>query len=107
MMLRQVRSIGLATVYRSLEALKFQGLVKCVIGQQGEALYSLIGRDIHCMTCLHCHRSTPLDRCPLSALEQSLQGEAFQIYYHTLEFFGVCPDCQEEDSTSSDRSNKR
>jgi Fur family transcriptional regulator, ferric uptake regulator len=95
MMLRQTRSIGLATVYRSLEVLKVQGLVKCAIGQQGEALYSLIGRDIHCMTCLHCHQSMPLDRCPLSALEQNLQStQPFRIYYHTLEFFGICPTCQ-------------
>lgn len=95
MMLRQTRSIGLATVYRSLETLKMKGLVKCVTGQQGKALYSLVGQDVHHLKCLYCHQSVKLENCPLAAVAQELQTtHQFKIYYHTLDFFGVCPDCQ-------------
>ncbi|MBE9028931.1 transcriptional repressor [filamentous cyanobacterium LEGE 11480] len=95
MMLRQTRSIGLATVYRSLETLKTRGLVKCVTGQPGEALYSLVGQDVHHLKCLSCDQSVQLENCPLSGVTQELQTtQQFKIYYHTLDFFGVCPDCQ-------------
>lgn len=101
MLLRQTRSIGLATVYRALEALKSKGVVKCVVGPQGKGLYSLVGQDAHYVKCLQCHRSIQLERCPLRDLTQNFQAaqnpqgtRPFKVYYHTLEFFGLCPACQ-------------
>jgi Fur family transcriptional regulator, ferric uptake regulator len=103
MLLRQTRSIGLATVYRSMEALKMRGIVKCVIGAQGEALYSLINRDTHHIKCLHCHQSVKLENCPLPSVPHYLQdNQQFKIYYHTLEFFGICPACQATESTTDE-----
>jgi Fur family ferric uptake transcriptional regulator len=88
------RSIGLATVYRSLEVLKLQGLVQSRINRQGESLYSLVQQDQHYLTCLKCGQSTPLDSCPVKHLERQLQQSAsFTIYYHSLEFFGLCQPC--------------
>ena len=92
--LRQYQLIGLATVYRSLEVLKLQGLVQSRTGANGEALYSLVEQDQHYLTCLRCGQSTPLDTCPVESLEAQLrQSAAFTIYYHSLEFFGLCQPC--------------
>lgn len=92
--LRQHQSIGLATVYRSLEVLKLQGLVQSRAGANREALYSLVEQDQHYLTCLSCGQSTPLDTCPVESLEAQLQqSAAFTIYYHSLEFFGLCQPC--------------
>ncbi len=94
--LRQVGSrIGLATVYRALESLKLEGAVQCRTLTRGEALYSLVQRDEHHLTCLQCGVSVPIDGCPVHALEDQLrQNQSFRIYYHTLEFFGLCANCQ-------------
>ncbi|MBF2014481.1 MAG: transcriptional repressor [Rivularia sp. T60_A2020_040] len=89
------QSMGLATVYRSLEALKLEGLVQVRTLSNGEALYSLAQQDKHHLTCLQCGRSIPINQCPVHQLETELETKQnFRIFYHTLEFFGLCEKCQ-------------
>ncbi|NJR52982.1 MAG: transcriptional repressor [Leptolyngbyaceae cyanobacterium CSU_1_3] len=91
---QQGESLGLATVYRSLDLLKLRGLVQSRTTADGEALYSPIQQDQHYLTCLQCGNSVPLGFCPLQKMENQLRrSQAFTIYYHTLEFFGVCEPC--------------
>lgn len=93
-LLRQRQAIGLATVYRALETLKLNGLIKSQMGTNGEALYSPVASDQHYLTCLQCGQSFPLDHCPIQELDTHLHSPIqFQIYYHTLEFFGICEPC--------------
>ncbi|BAY32929.1 ferric uptake regulation protein [Nostoc carneum NIES-2107] len=88
------QSMGLATVYRSLEALKMEGLVQIRTLANGEALYSLAQQDKHHLTCLQCGVSIPINQCPVHDLEEKLQEKhKFKIFYHTLEFFGLCTQC--------------
>ena len=89
------QSMGLATVYRSLEALKLEGLVQVRTLANGEALYNLAQQDKHHLTCLQCGLSIPINQCPVHNLEDELQtSHKFKIFYHTLEFFGLCSQCQ-------------
>jgi Fur family transcriptional regulator, ferric uptake regulator len=88
------QAVGLATVYRGLESLKLAGIVQCRTLSTGESLYSCVQADKHHLTCLHCGSSIPIDECPVEQLEQRLEAlHRFKIYYHTLEFFGVCLTC--------------
>jgi Fur family transcriptional regulator, ferric uptake regulator len=88
------QTVGLATVYRSLDGLKLQGSLQVRTLPTGESLYSCLQQDRHHLTCLHCGISLPLDCCPIEQLEAQLQQEhQFKIYYHTLEFFGACVNC--------------
>ncbi|MDJ0620353.1 MAG: Fur family transcriptional regulator [Calothrix sp. MO_192.B10] len=89
------QSMGLATVYRSLEALKLEGLVQMRTLGTGEALYSLTQQDKHHLTCLQCGVSITINQCPAHELEEQLEdAHKFKIFYHTLEFFGLCKKCQ-------------
>ncbi|MEM1279588.1 MAG: Fur family transcriptional regulator [Cyanobacteria bacterium P01_D01_bin.6] len=91
-------SIGLATVYRSLDALKLNGLVQVRTLPSGESLYSLPQEDRHHLNCLQCGNTVSIHECPVHDLEHELQAHhKFRIYYHTLEFFGLCPDCQAQE----------
>lgn len=94
--MRQAGSrIGLATVYRALEALKLDGTVQVRTLSNGESLYSLTQEDRHHLTCLRCGESLPIEQCPVHELEEHLNdSHHFQIFYHTLEFFGLCDKCQ-------------
>ncbi|MBW4550379.1 MAG: transcriptional repressor [Aphanocapsa sp. GSE-SYN-MK-11-07L] len=92
---QQAQPMGLATVYRSLEALKLSGVVQARLLPNGETLYSLAQADKHHLTCLQCGKSVPINACPVHDLETQLrQSQHFEIYYHTLEFFGLCQGCQ-------------
>lgn len=89
------QSIGLATVYRSLEALKLEGVVQVRTLASGESLYSLVQQDKHHLTCLQCGKSLLINECPVHELETQLhKSHKFKIFYHTLEFFGKCHQCQ-------------
>ena len=95
------QSIGLATVYRALEALKLEGVVQVRTLASGESLYSSVQQDKHHLTCLQCGKSIPINECPVHELEIQLhQSHQFKIFYHTLEFFGLCNQCQELESAS-------
>jgi len=98
----RTQSIGLATVYRSLEALKLEGMVQVRTLANGEALYSLIQQDKHHLTCLQCGISITINQCPVHELENQLQANhKFKVFYHTLEFFGLCNKCQISQAVSS------
>lgn len=89
------QSVGLATVYRALDALKIQGIVRMRKLANGESLYSYLQEDQHHLTCLQCGISIPINECPVHELEKQLQqSHRFKVFYHTLEFFGLCDRCQ-------------
>ncbi len=100
------QNMGLATVYRALEALKLEGAVQVRLLSGGEALYSLVQEDRHHLTCLQCGQSIAIDECPVHELENQLnQAYQFKIYYHMLEFFGLCTDCQVTASPTSENDD--
>jgi Fur family ferric uptake transcriptional regulator len=42
-----------------------------------------------------------IEECPVHALEAHLhQAHHFRIFYHTLEFFGLCARCQAEEAAT-------
>jgi Fur family ferric uptake transcriptional regulator len=89
------QGMGLATIYRALEALKLEGVIQVRTLATGESLYSSKQEDRHHLTCLQCGTSIAIDECPVHELEKELrQSYQFKIYYHTLEFYGLCTLCQ-------------
>jgi Fur family transcriptional regulator, ferric uptake regulator len=96
------QGVGLATVYRALDVLKLAGVVQARTLASGESLYSSAQEDRHHLTCLHCQESIPILECPVHQLEAEFQANhQFRIYYHTLEFFGVCKNCALQDSAEA------
>lgn len=97
--MRSQHGIGLATIYRSLDALQKLGLVQHRVTLEGTTLYNLVEHDCHYMTCLHCGQSFPVKDCPVMEFEAKLHHtRSFKIYYHTLEFFGVCEPCTPQEA---------
>ncbi|MFB2894133.1 Fur family transcriptional regulator [Aerosakkonemataceae cyanobacterium BLCC-F50] len=91
----QNQGMSLATVYRALEALKREGALQVRMLSNGESLYSCVHQDKHHLTCLQCGISISLDECPVQELETQLHNSyKFKIFYHTLEFFGLCNICE-------------
>jgi Fur family ferric uptake transcriptional regulator len=89
--------ISLATVYRNLEVLAEAGLIqKLALAGSQKRFDGMVGNHYH-IRCLKCGRVDDV------ALELLTLGEAasnllngYQCVGHRLEFFGICPRCQEE-----------
>lgn len=87
--------IGLATIYRTLEALREIGWVSTAKHQHGEAAYLwCTSEHHHHAVCKRCGR---VDDVPCKAMpnyEKILsRGLGFALTEHQLEFFGVCARC--------------
>lgn len=83
-----------STVYRTLELLiKTNAAVKTTLTGSDRAVYALRGHR-HYAVCLCCHKTLPLDCCPMERFIPKLKDTEFQVLGHNVELYGYCRDCQ-------------
>jgi Fur family ferric uptake transcriptional regulator len=90
-------TIGLVTVYRTLELLSELNLVCRVHAPDGCRSYMMRRptEHHHHLICSQCGRVVDFADCTLANLEKRLsQKTKFDIKGHLLEFYGLCPDCR-------------
>jgi Fur family transcriptional regulator, ferric uptake regulator len=92
---RRGKTVGLATVYRTLAVLAEQGIVDVLSHRHGELCYRLCGEGHHHhLVCSGCHRVVELGDCDLDAwLERAVAAHGFRPTEHRLEVTGICADC--------------
>jgi Fur family ferric uptake transcriptional regulator len=93
---RDHTSIGLVTVYRTLEMLAELGLI-CETHAGGSCRSYLMRRPAehhHHLICSDCGKVIDFTDCGLGELERKLTAETrFKINGHLLEFLGQCREC--------------
>jgi Fur family ferric uptake transcriptional regulator len=93
---RKGEHVGLATVYRHLQALSEQGSVDAIRDANGETLYRQCGTTVHHhhLTCRNCGRSVEVEGRAVEQWAERVAAEAgFTDVGHTVELFGLCPEC--------------
>jgi Fur family ferric uptake transcriptional regulator len=88
-------AVGLATVYRALQALQDDGLVDVLRAPDGEASYRRCSTaHHHHLVCRSCGRTVEVADPPLDRWAQRIAAEhGFADVEHELEVFGTCLDC--------------
>ena len=91
--------IGLATVYRTIALLEQIGFVSRLNLNDGCSRYELIHDDEnhmhHHLICNRCNAVIEVEDDLLEELEDRISKEyEFKIVDHSLQFFGVCKQCQ-------------
>jgi len=90
-------SIGLATVYRTLQALAEAGEVDSVVSESGETLYRRChGADEHHhhLRCRECGAAVELDAPAVETWAAAMGAEhGYSGIDHTVELTGICSDC--------------
>ena len=93
------KEMGLTTVYRNLQVLMKNGLIRSRHLPTGEVLYTSVERDIHHITCVQCGETSKIEGCPVKGLhEPKKEKKNFQLLFHTLEFFGLCQNCYQKEA---------
>jgi Fur family ferric uptake transcriptional regulator len=94
-------SCDLATVYRLLTRLKAKGIVRRLGLHERSAHFALRVPNSHddYLICTECGTIEQLEmECPVEPLEAEVARQSgFRNLDHELEFFGVCPDCANEE----------
>jgi Fur family ferric uptake transcriptional regulator len=90
-------SIGLVTIYRTLQIFTQLGLI-CEVHTGGRCRTYVMRRPSghhHHLICSNCGGVTDFTDCDLGELEQRVSRETeFEIDGHLLQFFGHCRNCQ-------------
>ena len=95
--LRQIHArcndVDFASIYRSIKLFKEIGLVNEIIFADKKIRYKLQSNDHnHHILCSNCGEIQELPICLLSEIKKLTN---YTITSHTLEFLGLCPNCQE------------
>lgn len=88
-------SLGLATVYRNLNAMETKGLVSAVHLPNESTRFERARGDHHDhFSCEGCGQVFELDaNCPVAVLEGATLPGGFRVRDHSLTLYGSCPDC--------------
>jgi Fur family ferric uptake transcriptional regulator len=90
-------SIGLATVYRTLQSLADVGEVDSVVSESGETLYRRClqpDSHHHHLRCRSCGTAVELDAPDIEAWAASIGASfGYSDIDHTVEITGICADC--------------
>ena len=91
-------SIGLATVYRTLQALAEAGQVDVLRTAEGESLYRRCERreHHHHLVCRSCGATGEIDGPSVESWASQVgAAHGFTDIEHTIELFGTCQACRE------------
>ena len=87
----------LVTVYRCLGAFEEIGLVRRSYLHNGTCLYELTlaaARHYH-IVCKACGTAERVESYPVESVERLLTERGYAQISHVVEFFGICPQCQQ------------
>jgi len=93
----QGQSVGLATVYRTLQAMATDGDVDMMRTGDGEAVYRrcISGYHHHHLVCRSCGRTVEVEGPTVERWADKIGAENdFSDVVHTLEIVGTCSDCK-------------
>ncbi len=87
--------ISLSTIYRNLEMLCKEGLVvKSYVMGEDKARFALPDKKNY-LICEECGKIVIIDNCPFDKFKEELKEVyGFDITGHSVEVYGVCPDCK-------------
>lgn len=91
---REGEAVGLATVYRALQAMADAGEVD-TLTHAGEAVYRRCSETHHHhLVCRECGRTIEVNGPAVERWTSSIaEKHGFRDVSHALELFGICPDC--------------
>jgi Fur family transcriptional regulator, ferric uptake regulator len=92
---RRGASVGLTTVYRTLQTLTEAGEVDVVRSPDGEAAYRRCSpRHHHHLVCRSCGRTVEVEEPSVELWAERIGREhGFSEIHHTLEIVGTCAEC--------------
>lgn len=88
-------SVGLTTVYRTLQAMVGDGQVDVIIRDDGEAVYRWCSPSHHHhLVCRSCRSTIEVEAPSVESWAASVAADhGFRDVSHTIEVFGLCPSC--------------
>lgn len=85
-----------ATVFRMMSVFTNKGITKQLEFGEGKFRYEKVGDEHHHLICEMCGQVSDISDCNIKGLEKEIQKKKdFLVKRHSLEFFGLCKNCQQ------------
>lgn len=92
---KQITGLTEATVYRTLEFLAHNHIVRPAHMGNGHLVYEIARHEHHHLKCRVCGDELEVQHTVLEKVYNKLEAESgYQLTDSHITFFGVCPDCQ-------------
>ena len=102
---QQVPQISLGTVYRNLTVLEDLQLIRRLSGDGSSRYDGNVTPHYH-ITCLSCGNVSDVDPAVLGELNTDLLADTgFDYSGYQLDFYGVCPTCQDSSAKSAEQGD--
>ncbi|MCX7759689.1 MAG: transcriptional repressor [Hydrogenothermaceae bacterium] len=100
--------LSLSTVYRNLDMLQRKGLVvKAYMLNEDKARFGLASKKNY-LVCQECRKIVIIDNCPFEKFKEELiEVHGFDILGHSIEVYGVCPECKSKVSQNFESSQNK
>ncbi len=93
--LQKELSLDRVTVFRILNAFTQKNLINKLEFGEGKARYELNKAEHHHLICSSCGAIEDISDCGIEELETEIKKKKnFLVKRHSLEFYGLCKDCQ-------------
>ncbi|MBL8062891.1 MAG: transcriptional repressor [Anaerolineales bacterium] len=93
--LEELPSLTETTVYRTLEFLKENGLVRTALTGSGHLAYEIARHEHHHLICRACGMEMEVDHTLIKSMYQTLEAASgYKLTDSHLTFFGLCSSCQ-------------
>ncbi|NLK51034.1 MAG: transcriptional repressor [Syntrophomonadaceae bacterium] len=94
---KRMPNVGIATVYRTLDALANLGVLHKTSFDEGLFRYEFCEDDRHHhhhLVCVTCGNITEIEEDLLYQLERKVEDQGFKVIDHSLVIYGICQGCQ-------------
>lgn len=101
-------SLGIATVYRTLNLLLESKGIQTVILPDGQTCYERSGMGHHDhFQCRSCKNVYDLEVCPLHLARGTIIPGGYMVEDHEMTLYGLCPACSERKTTRKPAAGKK
>ncbi|MBI3984961.1 MAG: transcriptional repressor [Candidatus Levybacteria bacterium] len=85
-----------ATIFRMMNAFVDKGILKKIDFREGKTRYELSSKgDHHHLVCTNCGNVERIEDSHMKEFEEEIKKKKkFLVKSHSLEFFGICQNCQ-------------
>jgi Fur family ferric uptake transcriptional regulator len=92
---RKKDEVNTVTIYRILDIFLSKGIIKRIELGEGKYRYELAGSHHHHLICTNCGNISDVEGEYLKDMEDKIRSKkGFLVKSHSLEFFGLCRNCQ-------------
>lgn len=93
--LQESLGVDRVTIFRILNMLSEKDIIRKLEFREGKSRYELNRGDHHHVICEKCGKIEDVTRCTIGSWQEDIEkNKGFLVKRHSLEFFGLCSDCQ-------------